>query len=140
MSTIVTDTDTDIGVPALHFAAGIPGFPEARQFALVWWGDEDGPFSILTSLEQTGLEFLVVPPHAFFPDYAPEIDDDTVERLGLESADDAILMVIVTVGDQPGDATANLLAPVVVNRHTRAAAQVVLTEGDLPLRAPLFDA
>jgi flagellar assembly factor FliW len=135
---IVTDTDTDLDVPALNFAAGIPGFPELRRFALVWWGDEDGPFSILTSLEQTSLEFLVVPPHTFFPDYAPEIDDDTAERLGLESAEDAILMVIVTVGDDPGSATANLLAPVVVNRHTREAAQVVLTEGDHPLRAPLF--
>lgn len=131
-------TETDLDVPALHFAAGIPGFPEARQFALVWWGDEHGPFSILTSLDESGLEFLVVPPHTFFPDYAPEVDDDTAERLELETADDALLMVIVTVGDDPNGATANLLAPIVVNRHTRAAAQIVLVEGDLPLRAPLF--
>ena len=47
-------------------------------------------------------------------------------------------MVIVNVGDDPGSATANLLAPIVVNRHTREAAQVVLTDGDHPLRAPLF--
>lgn len=130
--------ETDLDVPALHFAAGIPGFPEARQFALVWWGDESGPFSILTSLDESGLEFLVVPPHTFFPDYAPEVDDDTAERLGLETAEDALLMVIVTVGSEPTDATANLLAPIVVNRHTRQAAQIVLAEGDLPLRAPLF--
>jgi flagellar assembly factor FliW len=136
---LVTDTDTDLDVPALHFAAGIPGFPELRTFALVWWGEEDGPFSILTSLEQSNLEFLVVPPHTFFPDYAPEIDDDTAERLGIEAAEDAILMVIITVGDDPGSATANLLAPIVVNRHSREAAQVVLTDGDQPLRAPLFE-
>ena len=135
MSTI---EETGVDVPALHFPAGIPGFPEAREFALVWWGDEDGPFSILTSVDQAGLEFLVVPPHTFFPDYAPEVDDDTAERLGLETAEDAILMVILTVGDDPSSTTANLLAPIVVNRHTRAAAQVVLTEGELPLRAPLF--
>lgn len=131
-------TQTDLDVPTLHFAAGIPGFPDARQFALVWWGDEDGPFSIMTSLEDNKLEFLVVPPVSFFPDYAPEIDDDTVERLGLESADDAIVLVIVTVSDDPSGATANLLAPIVVNRHTREAAQVVLTDGNQPLRASLF--
>jgi flagellar assembly factor FliW len=131
-------TNTDLEIPALHFAAGIPGFPEARDFALVWWGDDDGPFSILTSLDQAGLEFLVIPPHSFFPEYAPEVDDDTAERLGLESEDDALLMVIVTVGDDATAATANLLAPIVVNQHTRQAAQVVLAEGDLPLRAPLF--
>jgi flagellar assembly factor FliW len=134
----MTMTEQDVEVPTLNFAAGIPGFPDARQFALVWWGDEDGPFSIMTSLEDSKLEFLVVPPLTFFPGYAPEIDDDTAERLGLEAADDAIVLVIVTVGDDPSDATANLLAPVVVNRHTREAAQVVLTEGNLPLRAPLF--
>ena len=128
----------DVDVPALHFPAGIPGFPELRQFALVWWAEEDGTFSILTSLEQADLEFLVVPPHTFFPDYAPEIDDDTVERLALTSADDALLMVMVTVGDDPAKATANLLAPIVVNRHTRDAAQVVLADADQPLRAPLF--
>jgi flagellar assembly factor FliW len=134
----MTLTEPGVDVPTLNFAAGIPGFPEARQFALVWWGDEDGPFSIMTSLDDSKLEFLVVPPLTFFPDYAPEIDDDTAERLGLESADDAIVLVILTVGDDPSDATANLLAPVVVNRHTREAAQVVLTEGNQPLRAPLF--
>ena len=54
------------------------------------------------------------------------------------AAEDAILMVIVTVGDDPGSATANLLAPIVVNQHTRQAAQIVVAEGELPLRAPLF--
>lgn len=133
-----TSTEAELDAPRLRFPAGIPGFLDLREFALVCWGDEDGPFSILTSLEQRNLEFLVVPPHIFFPDYAPEIDDDTAERLALESAEDAILMVIVTVGDDPGWATANLLAPIVVNRHTREAAQVVLTDGHAPLRAPLF--
>jgi len=134
----MTLAETDLDVPTLTFAAGIPGFPDARQFALVWWGEEDGPFSILTCVDDTKLEFLVVPPHSFFPDYVFELDDDTAERLGITSVDDAIVLVIVTVGNEPSTATANLLAPVVVNRHTRAAAQVVLTDGDQPLRAPLF--
>jgi flagellar assembly factor FliW len=131
-------TSTDLEIPELSFPAGIPGFPDARRFALVWWGDEEGPFSILTCLDQAGLEFLVVPPLAFFPEYAPEIDDDVAERLGIESADDAIVLVIVTVGDEPAAATANLLAPVVINRHSREAVQAVLTTGDQPLRAPLL--
>jgi flagellar assembly factor FliW len=128
---------TDLDIPELSFPAGLPGFPDSRRFALVWWGDEDGPFSILTSLDQSGLEFLVVPPLAFFPEYAPELDDDTCERLGLESADDAIVLVIVTIGEDARAATANLLAPVVINRHTREAVQAVLVDGDHPLRAPL---
>jgi flagellar assembly factor FliW len=134
MSAVETQTE----IPELHFAAGLPGFPDHRRFSLVWWGDEDGPFSILVSLDDPRLEFLVVPPGLFFPDYEPELDDDVAERLGLESADDALLLVIVTVGDDPSAATANLLGPVVVNRHTREAVQAVLVEGDHSLRAPLL--
>lgn len=135
---VATETETVEEIPELLFAAGIPGFPDAKRFTLVWWGDESSPFSILASLDEPGLEFLVVPPLAFFPQYAPEIDDDTVERLGVETADDVILLVIVTTGEDAAEATANLLAPIVVNRHTRAAAQTVLAEGDHPLRAPLL--
>jgi flagellar assembly factor FliW len=131
-------TETIEEIPELLFAAGIPGFPDAKRFTLVWWGDESSPFSILASLDDPGLEFLVVPPLAFFPLYAPEIDDDIVERLGIETADDVILLVIVTTGENAADATANLLAPIIVNRHTREAAQAVLTDGDHPLRAPLL--
>ncbi len=80
------------------------------------------------------MEFVVTHPGLFFPDYEPEIDDDTADRLELKSADDALLLVIVTVADPVADSTANLLGPIVVNRHTRAAAQAVL--GDLRLRHP----
>ena len=131
-------TAVDVEVPTLTFAAGLPGFPEARNFALVWWGDENGPFSILMSLDENGLEFLVAPPHTFFPDYSPEIDDDTAERLEIEDPEEAVVLAIITVGDDPTSSTANLLAPIVVNHRTRAAAQVVLDDGAQPLRAPLF--
>lgn len=140
MSTPVPSSQvTDL--PELHFAAGLPGFPHAHRFALVRWGGDDedgGDLTILTSLDQAGLEFLVAPPVVFFPDYAPEIDDETAERLALTDAEDALLLVIVSVGDGPSSATANLLAPIVVNRHTREAVQAVLADGDL--RAPLFAA
>ena len=135
MSALEIETVEEI--PELQFPAGLPGFPEAHRFTLVWWGDESSPFSILASLDQEGLEFLVVPPLAFFPLYTPEIDDELVERLGIEDADDVILLVIVTTGENAGEATANLMAPIVINRHTRQAAQAVLSE-DFPLRAPLI--
>jgi flagellar assembly factor FliW len=114
-------------LPELHFASGLPGFPDARRFVLVRIGDELSPFSVLRSLDASGdVEFVVTHPGLFFPDYAPEIDDDTADRLELKSGDDALLLVIVTVNDPVAASTANLLGPIVVNRHTRAAAQAVL--------------
>jgi flagellar assembly factor FliW len=117
----------DAELPELSFASGLPGFPDARRFVLVRLGDDLSPFSVLRGLDDgVDLEFVVTHPGLFFPDYAPEIDDDTADRLELKSADDALLLVIVTVTDPVGASTANLLGPIVVNRHTRAAAQAVL--------------
>jgi flagellar assembly factor FliW len=127
------------GIPELRFDAGLPGFPDAHRFTLVSWG-EDTPFSILTCLETAdgAPEFLVAPPVVFFPDYVAEVDDETADRLGLTDAEDALLLVIVNVADGPALATANLRAPIVVNRHTRQALQAVLDDADQPVRQPLF--
>jgi len=129
-------------LPELHFASGLPGFPDARRFVLVRLGDEASPFSVLRSLDDgpgdvPGLEFVVTHPGLFFPDYEPEIDDDIAGRLELKSADDALLLVIVTVTDPVAASTANLLGPIVVNRHTRAAAQAVLGNSGYATREAL---
>lgn len=125
--------------PVITMAAGLPGFPDARRFVLVEWGDDDSPFTMLRSLDHESLAFLVAAPVALFPDYAPEVDDATVDALGLRSADDALVLVIVTAGEDATDATANLLAPIVVNVHTRAAAQVVLPTAPMEdLHRPLW--
>ena len=136
---------TDQELPELNFASGLPGFPDARRFVLVRIGDELSPFSVLRSLDDApeqpdGIEFVVTHPGLFFPDYEPEIDDDIANRLELKSADDALLLVIVTVADPVASSTANLLGPIVVNRHTRAAAQAVLGNSGYATREALVPA
>jgi flagellar assembly factor FliW len=130
-------TDAPPSLRELHFDDGLPGFPGNRRFTLTRWGDEDSPFSVLQDLDDGGLRFVVVPPELFFPTYAPVLTDDDAARLELRVPEDAIVLVVVTLGDRPADATANLLGPIVVNRHSLAAAQVVLTGQELPTRASL---
>ena len=125
-------------IPVIDMVAPMPGFPGHQRFALVRL-DDAGVLCSLQSVEDPGLRFLVVPPEVFFPDYAPVIDDATVASLGITSAEDAMVLLVVNPGDASGDATANLLAPVVVNLTTRRGCQVVLDE-DLPIRAPLLAA
>jgi flagellar assembly factor FliW len=122
-------------MPELTFPGGLAGFPDTERFALV---EVEGgsPLFRLCSLDVPGLEFVVAPPAVFFPDYAPEVDDTSATRLGLDDPDDALLLVILTLGARASEATANLLAPIVVDRRDGRAAQVVL-QGDHSLRAPL---
>lgn len=129
--------DADPVTPELYLDAGLPGFPGMHRFQLVPWGDAPGPFSLLQCLDMEGLAFVVVRPGLFFPGYAPEIGRDTAGRLGLEHPDDGIVLLIVTLGATPAEATVNLLGPLIVNRHTGRAAQVVLDGARFGVRTPL---
>jgi flagellar assembly factor FliW len=123
-------------LPELTFVVAPPGLEPLRRFALVRL-DDDGLIFALRSLEKPDVRLLVVPPRPFFPDYAPVLGEQDRATLGIEDASDALVLLVVQPGESISDSTANLLAPVVVNATTRAAAQVVLTGSDLPLQAPL---
>jgi flagellar assembly factor FliW len=122
-------------LPELTMAGGMAGFPDAERYVLVEV-PQASPLFLLRSVDHEGLEFVVAPPGVFFPDYAPEIDDASADRLDLTDPDDALLLVVLTVGGDLASSTANLLAPIVINQRTRSAAQVVL-QAEFPLRAPL---
>jgi flagellar assembly factor FliW len=125
--------------PTIEFVSAMPGFPNHRQFMLARLGDQDLLYA-LTSLDDPALRFLVMPPVPFFPDYALEVDDETLELLDVRDADQMIVLLVVTPGDDGTGASANLLAPIVIDQQSRRAAQVVLNGSGLPVRAPLMAA
>jgi len=134
----MTAVATMIDTPPLSFSAGLPGFPEARTFVLINNELAREPFAIMRCIEDEELEFVVVTPDLFFPDYSPQIDEATALRIDLESAEDALILVLLTVGDDVASITANLLGPVIVNRKNYSAAQVILTNAEYDFRTPLF--
>ena len=123
-------------IPVVHFADGIPGFPQIQDWALVRL-DELGSVFDLHALDGSGTRFVTVPSFSFFPDYAPEIADEIADQLELTDEKDALVLLIVTVGEDLASSTANLAAPVIVNSHKLKGAQVVLEDATLSLRAPL---
>jgi flagellar assembly factor FliW len=136
---VVTTAPEDT-IPVIEMPEGIPGFPDLHHFALERL-DDVGLLLDMRSLEDDRVRFVVVPSVAFFPDYAPEIDDLSALKLGLvgdTAADqEPLVLLVVTVGATLDTSTVNLMAPVVINGATRVAAQVVLDDPSLPLRAPL---
>lgn len=124
-------------LPALEFVGPVAGFPSLRSFVLTEI-DPESVVCAMRSLEDPEVRFLVMPPGPFFPDYAPELSDDEAETLGLTAAEDALVLVIVNAGASVAEATVNLLAPIVINTVTLRAAQVVLSDPSLQLRAPLI--
>jgi len=134
----VEDVEAEVEeLPIIEFVAPMPGFPTERRFVLVSVEGTEMLF-VLASVDEPGLRFLVMPPLPFFPDYAPEIDDEALDALGGPGAEDLLVLLVVTTGDKPSDASVNLMAPIVLVQTTRRAIQLVLSGSGLPVQAPLL--
>ena len=121
----------------VHLPDGLPGFPSARQFYLLDRA-EDWPIRWLQSADDPALVFAVVDPEPIISNYRPMIPPRDQERLGIFSAQDAMVLVILTIPSDPRTITANLRAPVIINATTRCGKQVVLPDENWPTRYPLF--
>jgi len=127
-----TMIDPSLGLPTISMAVPMPGFPAHRDFVLVRLND-DGLLYAFTSIQDPELRFLVAPPEPFFPDYAPEIENEVFAALNTRDTDRLLLLTVITAGVE--ETTANLLAPIVVDRDSMRAMQVVLTGSGYPVRA-----
>ncbi len=125
----------------LKFPVGIVGFPEHRRGEVFHLADQL-PFQWLRLHGPEPLHFVVIDPAGIVPDYAPELFDDDAAALGITEAADALLLNIVTVrDDRDRTATVNLVGPIVVNRRTGVARQVVVANYSLyNARHPLVTA
>ncbi len=124
-------------VDVIEFAAGLPGFPTARRFRLEDIGEAVRPFQRLRSIGGPDISFTVVDPALLYPDYTVETDEDQQASLEIRAAEDAMILVLITVPQPPLPPTANLLGPIVVNRTTGAAAQVVQHRSSHKVAEPL---
>ncbi|MEI8040419.1 MAG: flagellar assembly protein FliW [Verrucomicrobiota bacterium] len=102
---------------------GLLGFERIKEYLLLADPAEE-PFLWLQVSREENLAFLVVAPQPLVPSYKPEISPEDAAFLGLTSADDAALLSIVTVRG-PNQVTLNLKGPIVLNRCTLVAKQVI---------------
>lgn len=124
------------GSLVLTFARPLIGLEKSTRYAVVPLGAEWEPYTSLVSLDEPSLAFLVVPPAALFEDYVIEIPEEDCAQLELEDAADVVTLLIVRRRGVPTPVV-NLVAPIVVNRRTRVAAQVVLQESGYGLMVPV---
>jgi flagellar assembly factor FliW len=130
--TSLLDTTLDNRV---EFVSPILGFDDETSFTLAPL-ESTGVLWSLTSTRSPELTFVVAPPEPFFPDYAPAVDEASISLLDA-GEDELSLLVIISVSGSIRDATANLLAPLILAPSRHRAMQVVLGDDTLALRAPL---
>lgn len=121
-----------------HFANGIPGFPEEKEFIILALPDND-VFSILQSVQTVGIGFVISNPFTFFKNYEFTIDDQILEQLKLKKEEDVQVSVILTVQDPFEKTTANLQAPIIFNVNNKEAKQMILNDPNYFTKYPLFE-
>ena len=130
------------------FPDGIPGFAGKREMIIMAGGDllgleneaEHPTLFWLQDVSDPDLAFLTAVPWSAYPDY--DIDADLDDDVFRESdPDDICVLSIVTVRRDGEQAllTTNLRAPVVIDQKRRVGKQIILEEGEWPVRAPLAE-
>lgn len=113
----------------ITFENGIPGFLDEKTFVLLPL-DEETSFFILQSVQTPRIAFVVTSPFFFFKDYEFDLDESTKERLNIQSEQDVEVLVILTVKELFNNSTANLKAPIILNRKTKLGKQLILNQTD----------
>ncbi len=110
-----------------HFENGLLGFENYNDFYLLSMG-EGNTFSVLQSKDDKDIGFILIDPFNVFSDYSPDIHDDDIASLLIETEKDISLMTIVTIkGSDSSSITTNLLGPIVFNIKNNKAKQCVVS-------------
>lgn len=131
------DAQAPSGAIAIALTQGLLGFEAYTQYLLM--PEYDGtPFHLLQSEETEHLGFMCIEPHLVVKDYAFDLSDEDQAELGIQSTDDILVLVLVTIPDNPQETTANLLGPLVINRRSGVGKQVILSRSEYPSRFRVF--
>jgi flagellar assembly factor FliW len=107
----------------IRFSEGIIGFEGIQNYFLL--DSREGPFYWLQSEEYPELAFLVIDPRIFRKDYELEVKKSDLDALDLKSKDDLLDFAIVTVPEDHSKISANLMGPILINKRTKTARQVI---------------
>ena len=125
----------------IHFPAGIIGFPEMTDFALVYDEEkgENTPIKWLQSLQETNFALPVMDPLLMVSDYDLEVEDDYLRSLGEMKEEEVFVLGTVTVPKDLTKMSINLQAPVIVNAETRKAIQMIANTEKYPVKYYIYD-
>ena len=115
----------------VYFAQGLPGFDGLRRWELVE-REETRPLLWLRAVERPQVALLVADPCDLVDGYEPAIPAGVWSRLGAGSETRGLTLVVVSVSG--AEMSANLRAPLVLDPQTMRGEQVILEQGEWPVR------
>jgi flagellar assembly factor FliW len=117
----------------LSFPSGLVGFPELKAFR--FFEPADGyPLKFLQSVDSPDISFVCMDPAGIRPDYSVPLSDEEAQMLAIETPEEALVLTLVVIPEDPRKMTTNLAGPLVVNTRTRVGRQIILNADTYPLQ------
>ncbi len=124
----------------IHFADGIIGYPDCKNFTLIFDEEKGRRKSIcwLQSVDEPVFALPVLDPLLIKEDYNPAVEDELLHVLGDLKEENTFVLVTVTVPEQIEDLSINLKAPIVINVDERLASQIIVEE-NYPVKYKIYE-
>ena len=130
----------DLDVPEdkiITFKEGLPGFAQLHRFVILDL-DELKPFQYLQSLDDPPISLYIINPFMVDPTYEFRLADSDMADINCKNSSELAVYAVATIPENPGEATINLMAPIVVNEKDRLGKQVILIESRYSVKHPLL--
>ena len=119
----------------INFEKGIPGFDNLKKYVIK--EVEETNFSLLQSIEDSDLAFIITSPFSVEENYEIKLSEEIIKNLHVQSPNDVMLYVIVTLNSNICKATVNLKAPLLINIKDRNGEQFIVDKEEYKIRHPL---
>ena len=123
----------------ITFDDGLPGFPQLNRFIIL---EMEGikPFRYLQALpddDTPPIALYLINPFLVDPSYEFRLTDSDMAAIKSKNSTELTIYAIATIPENPGDATLNMMAPIVINERGRCGKQVILHESKYSVKHPL---
>lgn len=118
----------------IRFPEGIFAFEEEKEFVLLPFSGSDGTLLCLQSVATPQLAFVVMNPFTLHLEYAPVLQPEELEGLGVKDSRELCYYVLCVVKNPVSTSTVNMKCPVAINDETQTGAQVILDTDEYGMR------
>ncbi len=123
----------------ITFENGIFGFEENKRYLLIRFEEDNAGLLCLQNLEDEQLAFVVANPFVFLPDYAPQVTEADLKKVGNPPMEETAFYTICVLQEDMKKSTTNLRCPLVINGTTRKAMQVILEDSSYDFKHPFYE-
>lgn len=110
----------------LSFPKGLFAFEEETEFLLLPFSGSGGTLLCLQSVATPQLAFVAMNPFSLDPAYAPVLQPEELEAMGVKDSRELSYYVLCAVKNPVSSSTVNMKCPVAVNEDTGMCMQVIL--------------